>query len=108
MKVGQSQTFSRETIDVGSFDQRISMTGKFAVTLVVGHHDNDIGAFGGERRERGKQKEYNGERGGNPFHGDRLSEIKGTETSSAFMVAGRDASFREILVCESVSQNQQS
>jgi hypothetical protein len=47
VKVGQTNALGSEPVDVRCLGDWISMTGKFTITLIVGHHDDDI-RTGGE------------------------------------------------------------
>lgn len=47
MVVGESGTLSVELIEMGSFDEGMSVTGEVSVALVIGHDVDDIRLLGG-------------------------------------------------------------
>ena len=49
MVVGQSQTLAVQRVQVGGLQNRISMCGHLWITLIVGHHDNNVRACSGKR-----------------------------------------------------------
>ena len=44
MVIGKAHALTMETIQVRGLEDRVPMHGQFRVTLVVGHHDDDVGA----------------------------------------------------------------
>ena len=47
MKVSQPNRFGGELIQVRCLENWISVTCQVAITLIVGHHDDDVGFVGG-------------------------------------------------------------
>jgi hypothetical protein len=49
MEIGEADAFGMKAVDVGRLEDRIAMTRKVAVTLVVGQDENDVGLLAGDR-----------------------------------------------------------
>ena len=49
MEVGKPHGLSIELIQIRSLENRIPVTGQIAVTLIVSHHEDDVGPVTGDR-----------------------------------------------------------